>query len=313
MTKQTTLDNVEEVKLQKVTVFARHETFYPRFGWLKKGFDRASQDPGVFLAEDAPVRLGVGKNMVRSIRYWCNAFDLLENDQPTDLGKKLLSIHGWDPYLEDTASLWLLHWQLLQPTCYATAWDFTFNGFNKPEFTYEDLLYALSEYRDREAARIADSSIKKDVSCILRMYVGQKSTKTSISEDALDCPFADLRLIQTAGDNYHYGFRIGPKQNLPAEVVVYAALKFAYRVSETARTIPIARLLYDSGSPGSIFKLNESALCDAIEKVKLSYPELEITDAAGKLQLSFYGKTDINELALEILDDYYDVQRGKAA
>ncbi|MCT7964099.1 DUF4007 family protein [Laspinema sp. D1] len=49
-------------------VFARHETFHPRFGWLKKGFDKAKEDPGVFLAEDAPVRLGVGKNMVRSIR-----------------------------------------------------------------------------------------------------------------------------------------------------------------------------------------------------------------------------------------------------
>jgi len=49
-------------------VFARHETFHPWFGWLKKGFDAATQDPEVFLREDAPVRLGVGKNMVNAIR-----------------------------------------------------------------------------------------------------------------------------------------------------------------------------------------------------------------------------------------------------
>ena len=49
-------------------VFARHETFHPRFGWLKKGFDAAQKNPGIFLQEDAPVRLGVGKNMVNSIR-----------------------------------------------------------------------------------------------------------------------------------------------------------------------------------------------------------------------------------------------------
>jgi len=54
-------------------IFARHETFHPRFGWLKKGFDRARDNSRLFLAEDAPVVLGVGKNMVRSIRYWVSS------------------------------------------------------------------------------------------------------------------------------------------------------------------------------------------------------------------------------------------------
>lgn len=90
-------------------VFARHETFHPRFGWLTKGFDHAAADPKVFGRDDAPVRLGVGKNMVRSIRYWCHAFKLLAADQPTEFGKQLLGEQGWDTYLEDPASLWLLH------------------------------------------------------------------------------------------------------------------------------------------------------------------------------------------------------------
>ena len=102
-------------------VFARHETFHPRFGWLKKGFARASTDPEVFLRDDATVRLGVGKNMVRSIRYWCAAFKLLESDRPTDFGNQLLGSMGWDSYLEDPASLWLLHWKLLENPCSATA------------------------------------------------------------------------------------------------------------------------------------------------------------------------------------------------
>ncbi|MDF2212363.1 DUF4007 family protein [Arthrospira platensis NCB002] len=65
-------------------VFARHETFHPRFGWLKKGFELANKDAGIFWAEDAPVRLGVGKNMVRSLRYWCQAFKILGGDRPLD-------------------------------------------------------------------------------------------------------------------------------------------------------------------------------------------------------------------------------------
>ncbi|MGB3615035.1 MAG: DUF4007 family protein [Elainellaceae cyanobacterium] len=309
MDKQTTLA-LDGVRSPRAAVFARHETFHPRFGWLKKGFDRASHDPSVFLAKDATVQLGVGKNMVRSLRYWCDAFKLLEDDQPTAFGKDLLGQTGWDPYLEDPASLWLLHWQLLQPPCSATAWDFTFNYFNRVDFTYEDLLYALSEYRDRQATRIADSSIKKDASCILRMYAGQNA-KSSVGEDSLDCPFTELRLIQTAGDSRHYSFRIGPKQNLPAEIIAYTALIFAHRTYPTARTIPIANLLYDVGSPGFIFRLNESTICDAIEAMRDPFQELSLTDAAGKMQLSFFTH-DAEDLALDILKNYYD-ERSLAA
>ena len=59
-------------------VFARHETFHPRFGWLKKGYDKVSDDQEVFSKKDAPVVLGVGKNMVKAIRYWCIAFKIIE-------------------------------------------------------------------------------------------------------------------------------------------------------------------------------------------------------------------------------------------
>lgn len=302
-------ETTHDLRQSKVTVFARHETFHPRFGWLKKGFDRASQNAKIFLEEDAPVQLGVGKNMVRSIRYWCNAFDLLAEDQPTDFGARLLSEKGWDVYLEDPASLWLLHWRLLQQPCYATAWDFAFNHFRKVDFTYDDLFYDLCEYRDREAPRIADSSLKKDVSCILRMYAGQ-SAKPSMGEESLDCPFTDLRLIQTSGDARHFMFRIGPKQNLSAAIIVYAALMFASSAYKTARTIPIANLLYDLGSPGLVFKLNELALCEAIEQMTHQFKALSLADAAGKLQFGF--ATDRPQhLAGQILAGYYDAQRGK--
>src|SRR4051794_40443347 len=59
--------------------FARHETFAPRFGWLRKAYDAVTDPrvgPEVFLQPDAPVTLGVGKNMVNAIRYWTQAFKL---------------------------------------------------------------------------------------------------------------------------------------------------------------------------------------------------------------------------------------------
>lgn len=301
MVKQVSLQ-LGSANIPQVVAFARHETFHPRFGWLKKGFDRAEQHPGIFLEEDAPVRLGVGKNMVRSIRYWCNTFKLLDNDQPSEFGQTLLSAEGWDTYLEDPASLWLLHWQFLQAPCYASAWDFAFNYFHRTEFTVEDLFYDLCDYRDRISPRTADSSIKKDVSCLLRMYAKQP-TKGSASEDSLDCPFVDLGLIHTAGDARHYTFRIGSKRSLPVEVVVYACLHHAKRVSQTARSIPIASLLYDVGSPGLIFKLTESAIGEAIERVARHHKAIRLSDAAGKLQFSFSEEPAL--LAQTLLSNYY--------
>jgi len=307
MTVEQVSRNIDSDDSPKAIVFARHETFHPRFGWLKKGFDRASADPGVFLQEDAPVRLGVGKNMVRSIRYWCSAFKLLKDDHPTEFGTQLLSQGGWDTYLEDPASLWLLHWKLLEPTNSAAAWDFTFNYFRYVEFTTEDLFYQLCEYRDREAPRISDSSLKKDISCILRMYVVQP-TKSQVSEDSLDCPFSELGLIHTAGDSRHYIFRVGQKLNLVPEIVVYACLRYSSRIARTARTIPVANLLYDIGSPGLVFKLTESAICSAIETVARRWEQVTLSDAAGKLQLSF--EDDPLKLAADVLDRYYRLGRG---
>src|SRR3954447_8103091 len=58
-------------------VFARHETFHLRFGWLRKGFIAALNDPEAFSKPNATVELGVGKNMVNAIRYWCQAYKVI--------------------------------------------------------------------------------------------------------------------------------------------------------------------------------------------------------------------------------------------
>ena len=57
--------------------FARHETFHPRYGWFRKAYAFVAEDPRIFVAKDAPVRIGVGKNMVRAIRFWGLAAKLI--------------------------------------------------------------------------------------------------------------------------------------------------------------------------------------------------------------------------------------------
>jgi hypothetical protein len=60
--------------------FSGHETFPFRYAWLKKGVDAVIQNPSVFSDDRAMIVLGVGKNMVHSIRHWCWAARLIEEE-----------------------------------------------------------------------------------------------------------------------------------------------------------------------------------------------------------------------------------------
>lgn len=302
---------IEDVSVKYA--FARHETFHPRFGWIKKGFDAVVANPRIFFQEDAHITLGVGKNMAQAIRYWCAAFKVTEQEPATNgsnrgylasqFGHLLLAEDsGWDQFLENPASLWLLHWNLLKSPCLATAWRFVFNDFRQAEFSSDDLMRELSAYRDRNGIKVLDSSLNKDITCLLRMYVEQPHKK-QITEETLDCPFVELGLIQQAGDAKHYVFRIGAKSNLPAEIVVASALEYVATLAPGQKTISIANLTYGDGSPGLAFKLTESAICQAIEEVSNKPGGVSLTDSAGLVQMSFQDAPE--KLGLKFLKHYY--------
>ena len=297
-------------------IFARHETFHPRFGWLKKGFDKVDEDNYVFSKDSAPVVLGVGKNMVKAIRYWCIAFkvvDEIKNNgkfihKPSLFAEKLLKEEGWDPFLENPASLWLLHWNLFKSPCHTPTWYFTFNELNRIDFTAEDLLFSLKEYKNHKFPNrsIHDSSLNKDISCLLRMYVERTSPKT-LKEDSLDCPFTELGIISVYPDSKRFTFNFGNKPTLSPEIVVSVCLEFAASFQEDAKTISISRLLYDSGSPGQLFKLTESSLSEAIEQVAKKIKEIYLTDTAGMTLFAY--TEDPLEISEAILQRYFN--KGK--
>jgi Protein of unknown function (DUF4007) len=118
--------------------FSGHETFPFRYPWLKKGFDAVDADGDAFLRDDAIAVLGVGKNMVRSIRHWCLAAGIVQETtgedttrsgrlEPTAFGRKIFATKdGLDPFLEDSATLWLIHWQIASNQSRASTWHWTF-------------------------------------------------------------------------------------------------------------------------------------------------------------------------------------------
>lgn len=309
-----------------VPSFARHETFHPRYGWLKKGFDAAVAAPDIFLQPDATTKLGVGKNMVRAIRYWCTAYKVLQESpnsensrlrdcHGTPFGECLLGEDGWDPYLEDRGSLWLLHWQLLRSPCTAPAWFAVFNRFRGSDFTDETLANQLQLFCDShpEWGPVAKNSLVKDARCLLRMYASV-TTGRDLVEDTIDSPFIDLELIRVLqGTRRHYTLNVGPKRSLPGAILAYACVDFAVQREASARLTTITRLTHAPGSPGRAFQLTESALTELLERYVSSSSGLRLTQAAGTKQLV------IDDTSYKrpgsILDAYYGMANasGKVA
>lgn len=83
--------------------------------------------------------------MVSAIRFWMKAFNVLDSkDCITEFGERMFSSNGYDPYLEDEASLWLLHYQLVK-TGYASTYNIVFNQFRKEKlFLIEMFLSIIS-------------------------------------------------------------------------------------------------------------------------------------------------------------------------
>ena len=141
-----------------MATFSGHETFPFRYGWLKKGYDAALKNPNIFSTPDAIVELGVGKNMVNSIKYWGLSTGIFIKKEKeiaiTDFGHFLFNEeNGIDPYLEDKTSLWLLHWNLSSTIDPATTWYLAFNEFNKTIFTKEDLIEEIQLLIQKHSSR----------------------------------------------------------------------------------------------------------------------------------------------------------------
>ena len=297
-------------------VFAGHQTFHPRFGWIKKGFDSVNEDPEIFNNPEAPLLLGVGKNMVEAIRFWGVATKVWSRiphptqkrtylHVPTGFGKALLSDDGFDPFLELPGSLWLLHWYALSSPTSLPIWWLTFNEFSAVEFEDEDLdRFCLEEVASTTWKQPNPSSIKKDVDCLLHMYVPRAARGRQGFDDVVDSPFRELNIITTApGSSGNYRFNLGSKPGATPEVIAYACFDYLARNEPDTRTATLTHLSSDPGTPGRILKLTEDAMLDAFTSIAAAMPGVALTSPAGAPQLAF--DADPTDLAAEALFRHY--------
>jgi len=292
--------------------FGRHETFALRYAWLTKGFQEFQENSDVFEPDIGTLRLGVGKNMVNAIRYWLQATRLLEKSkqglQETDIGKAIFSKDGYDPYLEDEATLWLVHWLLASNAEKATAWFWFFNYYYKTKFSREEVAIDLEAFiKDSlEGKRKAPSenTLKKDINILLRMYLRSTTDNKTHLEDLLDAPLIQLNLIQFDELDKRYQSKATIQSSLPCHILGFALTELF--IDRKTNIISIADLMYaksDYPALGAIFRLTESALLAKIELLTAKFPQFfEIRDDAGLHQIFLIKPVN----PITFLDDYYD-------
>ena len=230
--------------------------------------------------------------------------------QLTPLATRLVTNDGWDPYLEDTGTLWLLHWQLVSNLTRTLIWNLTFCTYYEAEFTKKQLAVFTGKQLERRGVSTTAGTIERDIDVCLRTYVTaiRSATAEGIAEETLDCPLAELDLVRFSAEDNVYRFNIGPKVTLPTAIFGYALLMFLPTIARNRRTVAVDECIYKDGSPGQVFKLDENSVIEHLEALEgLTEGRLRLQETAGLRQLYLEHDTDgwFQTSALDLLGRHY--------
>lgn len=250
--------------------------------------------------------LGIGANMVKSLRYWLQAVALTEeprtgvrNQTFTPLAEIIME---HDTYIEEMGTLWLLHYKLACNEISATAWYYFFNEFRMNEFNKEDFVLSLDNYvKMKYGEDVAVSSLEGDFDCIINTYVSRiKSNPEKVHpESNIDCPFGELGLIDIVSKRNKVYKKAAPKKDTLHPLIVLAVILDQARGQDEVK---ISALQGDNCNIGKVFNLDTIALIDYLYKIqKLGYIHLIRTAGLDVIRIA----TDMDFYAC--VNKYYEV------
>ncbi len=246
------------------------------------------------------MHLGVGRNMVGSIRYWLKAFNVLdEKEALTPLALKIFDDNGWDPYLEDEGTLWLLHYLLVNSKSRASAYHLLFGDLRrtKQEFT-KNHFKNLALEKDPNANT---NTLEKDFSVFARTYLSKPSKDKEESFSGLLSELGLLRDLNRKDELGNPFFRIeNNRQNqIPAEIVLYCIMQ----EHPDSKSVSFESLFENPESIGSAMAFTKEGLEIKLEEISALRKDIVYKNDAGVKELQFKGKS-LNPF--NVLASYYE-------
>lgn len=259
--------------------FSGHETFACRYAWLPKAYRALAENPHVFSDDDAAmVQFGLGKNMVRSLRFWVDAVGLAtpSGDRGLELtafAHAVFAKGGVDPYLEDIRTLWLLHWNLASRSEGALfAWHFLLNQWPYPDFTRSEALAAFSRESSRLGHEHSTVTLSQHFDVFIHTYHPTRAASAAV-EDSLDGPLVSLGLLQDVGQRRAdsgrwetvFAFRREAKPEVTDALFDYCVDDFWTRFRSSEQTLSYQELSQGTSSPGRVFRLPDEDLRERLD------------------------------------------------
>ena len=275
--------------------FKAHESFFIRKGWLYKGLRNIKEQPELFSSRNINPSdiLGIGTNMVRSLRYWLQATGLTNevlsggrHQEFTDLAN---IIWKHDRYMEEMGTLWLLHYKLASNDEDATAWYYFFNEFSMKEFSKDDFIEMIDLYAQINGNETARSSLEGDFDCLMNTYVSRiKSNPEKVHpENNIDCPLGELNLVDIVDKKKKIYRKVAPKKSTLHPLIVLAVIVDQAKQNESGTEIKINSILTDKKNAGKIFSLDVITLTESLyELQKLGYIKVNRTAGLDVIKLN---------------------------
>ena len=273
--------------------FSGHESFPCKSMWLKKGYDYLVNH-NKFTDPDAVVKLGVGKNMVQSIRFWLRAFGLLNDDKVTEIARYLFDDKdGKDPYAEDKATLWILHY-LLVVTMVSSIYRLVFVDLQRERKEFDKdqvLLFIKRKCNVPEQKNVFnENTVKKDIRVFLQNYLAPTCPKSN--EDFANI-LLELGLFRE--NESRYAFNEVSMEQIDPLIVLFTLV----HIAGEDKTVSFDKLQELS----LIFCIPISSFLMVVRSLSEQYPkEVSYTDNSGIRNVQFLQELNI----LEVLNRYYD-------
>ena len=288
--------------------FSGHDTFHCRHLWLKKGYDFLKNGKN-FSDKDAVVELGVGKNMVSAIGFWMKSFGLTDKEgNLTEIAKYLLDDEGKDPYLEDEATLWLLHYQLVTQGI-ASTYTLIFNELRreKIEFTKDNFIaFVVRKVEELDMSNINKNTLSTDFDVLAKMYI-RTDAQSKDKEDTFSGLLTELNIIQEekrkVNDKLETFFSISSddKLDIPDEVLLFGILDRG----DFDKSISLYTIEQEKDQIGSVYAIGRTGLVNKIESLstnsKFKKYGIVFNDHAGIKELQF----KVRPNKFEVLNNYY--------
>lgn len=297
----TTLD-VQPEPADTEYSFSGHQTFSLRISWLPKAVSAIQNGEDPFADPRVGIRvLGIGKNMVEALRCWVEFFGVVRFDSKsrvpslTNFGELVLGRNGYDPYLEDDQTLWLLHWHAVTDASRRYyAWQWICNVHADREFSYSEAILAFKERGIACARTFSDTTLRQHLEVFLGTYVQSRSPSDGrVAEDLLESPLAVLGFIREGeprpglhGKDSTYLVDVSVKHTISEELFRYCLHEWWGRFASREGTCSYRDVCLAENSPGRVFRMPEREIHERLQQLTVHWPkEFGLTESNNQRQV----------------------------